>query len=101
MSLLTTRYEVQDFSGALLAEVSALRAQRPAFAPLISNHQLSSGTTSASAAASGSWLKVAPTSHSSKVSRKRVCIAVFGCRSAWWEDRLLYFRFILHVIFVS
>lgn len=65
------RYEVQDFSGALLAEVSALRTQRPAFAPLFSNHQLSSGTTSASAAASGSWLKVAPTSHSSKVSRKR------------------------------
>ena len=60
---------MQDFSGSLLAEVSALRTQRPAFAPLFSNHQLI-GTTSASATSSGSWVKVAPLSHSSKVSWK-------------------------------
>ncbi|XP_042893212.1 enhancer of polycomb homolog 1-like isoform X3 [Penaeus japonicus] len=62
------RYEMQDFSGSVLAEVSALRTQRPAFAPLFSNHQLSSGTTTASATSSGTWLKVAPVSHSSKDS---------------------------------
>ncbi|XP_068220292.1 enhancer of polycomb homolog 1 isoform X1 [Palaemon carinicauda] len=65
------RYEMQDFSGTMLAEVTALRAQRPAFAPLFSNHQLTSGSISSSASGSGSWLKVAPMSHSSKVSRKR------------------------------
>lgn len=65
------RYEMQDYSGSMLAEVTALRAQRPAFAPLFSNHQLTSGTTTSSASGSGSWLKVAPLSHSSKVSRKR------------------------------
>ncbi|KAK8750305.1 hypothetical protein OTU49_014770 [Cherax quadricarinatus] len=65
------RYEMQDFTGSVLAEVSALRTQRPAFAPLFSNHQLSSGTTAPSATSSGSWLKVAPLSHSSKVSKKR------------------------------
>nr|XP_027228711.1 enhancer of polycomb homolog 1-like isoform X1 [Penaeus vannamei]XP_027228713.1 enhancer of polycomb homolog 1-like [Penaeus vannamei] len=65
------RYEMQDFSGSVLAEVSALRTQRPAFAPLFSNHQLSSGTTAASATSSSTWLKVAPLSHSSKVSKKR------------------------------
>lgn len=65
------RYEVQDFSGSLLAEVSTTRTQRPAFAPLFSNHQLSSGTASASATSSGSWVKVAPISHSSKEDGKR------------------------------
>ncbi|XP_071516689.1 enhancer of polycomb homolog 1 isoform X1 [Panulirus ornatus] len=65
------RYEMQDFTGSLLAEVSALRTQRPAFAPLFSNHQLSTGTTTSSATSSGSWLKVAPLPHSSKVSKKR------------------------------
>ncbi|KAK8750307.1 hypothetical protein OTU49_014770 [Cherax quadricarinatus] len=65
------RYEMQDFTGSVLAEVSALRTQRPAFAPLFSNHQLSSGTTAPSATSSGSWLKVAPLSHSSKEDGKR------------------------------
>ncbi|KAG7156923.1 Enhancer of polycomb 1-like, partial [Homarus americanus] len=65
------RYEMQDFTGSVLAEVSALRTQRPAFAPLFSNHQLSSGITASSATSSGSWLKVAPLSHSSKEDGKR------------------------------
>ena len=67
---------MQDYSGSMLAEVTALRAQRPAFAPLFSNHQLTSGTMTSSASGSGSWLKVAPMSHSSKVSRKRVRITL-------------------------
>ncbi|XP_076048672.1 enhancer of Polycomb isoform X2 [Oratosquilla oratoria] len=71
------RYEIQDFNGAILAEVTALRAQRPAFAPLFSNHQIS---TSASASAGGSigsaggsasWIKSSISSHSSKEDGKR------------------------------
>lgn len=33
----TRRYQAQDFSGQVLAEVSALKASRPAFAPLFTN----------------------------------------------------------------
>lgn len=86
---------MQDFSGSVLAEVSALRTQRPAFAPLFSNHQLSSGTTAASATSSSTWLKVAPLSHSSKVSKKRVRIAV-GVWAAYWAGCAFYlFQFCL------
>ena len=73
------RYEISDFNGAVLSEVSALRTQRPAFAPLISNHQLApatctSGASSPSSTPTTAWLKVPSVSHQTKVSKKRVCI---------------------------
>jgi len=34
------RYELQDFTGSILSEISSQRTQRPAFAPLFSNHQV-------------------------------------------------------------
>ena len=71
------RYEINDFSGAVLSEVSALRTQRPAFAPLIANHQLNSSTCTTSASSPNSanttWLKVPSVSHQPKMSKKRVC----------------------------
>lgn len=62
------RYELQDFSGSILTEISSQRTQRPAFAPLFSNHQLSSAAAGVSGASSTSWLK--SSSHSSKVSKR-------------------------------
>lgn len=37
IEIVEKRYQAQDFSGQLLAEVSALRTSRPAFAPLFTN----------------------------------------------------------------
>lgn len=37
LHLILYRYQAQDFSGQILAEVSALKAPRPAFAPLFTN----------------------------------------------------------------
>jgi len=64
------RYELQDFTGSILSEISSQRTQRPAFAPLFSNHQLSSASAGVSGASSGSWLKTSSSSHSSKVSKR-------------------------------
>jgi hypothetical protein len=37
IELVCDRYQASDFSGQMLAEVSALKTPRPAFAPLFSN----------------------------------------------------------------
>lgn len=37
------RYQARDFSGAIVAEVSALKSPRPAFMPIFHNHYTNQG----------------------------------------------------------
>ncbi|KAB7494016.1 Enhancer of polycomb-like protein 1 [Armadillidium nasatum] len=78
IELCEKRFEMEDFNGAIINEISAQRLNqqlsRPAFTPLTPNHKVGMSDLEGGGIGTGSsnmWLKVPPVSRSSKEENKR------------------------------